>query len=109
MRATNDVENSISKRAMSPSFVSKHFEKGSVVYIRKPLEVPKEQVSDLGCVLGKCKARTYCQVAVVLIESYEVHRHGEATRGIGAVENSFGMPGLLRGVLVMYLYQIFFS
>lgn len=39
MRATNDVEKSISKSAMSSCFVSKHCEKGSVVYIRKPLEV----------------------------------------------------------------------
>ncbi len=41
IRATNDVENSISSSAMSPCFVSKHLEKGSVVYIRKPLEVPQ--------------------------------------------------------------------
>lgn len=40
MRATNDVENSISSSAISPCLVSKHFEKGSVVYILKPLEVP---------------------------------------------------------------------
>ena len=40
MRATNDVEKSISSNAMSPSFVSKHFAKGSVVYMRNPLEVP---------------------------------------------------------------------
>ena len=44
MRATNDVEKSISSNAMSPSLVSKHFENGSVVYIRIPLEVPKEWV-----------------------------------------------------------------
>lgn len=42
IRATSEVENSISNRAMSPCFISKHFEKGSVVYMRKPLEVPSE-------------------------------------------------------------------
>ena len=47
MRATNEVENNISSRAMSPSFVSKHFENGSVVYIRKPLEVPGGGMSEL--------------------------------------------------------------
>lgn len=31
MRATKDVENSISRIEISPSLVSKHFEKGSVV------------------------------------------------------------------------------
>lgn len=31
IRATKEVENSISSKAMSPCFVSKHFEKGSVV------------------------------------------------------------------------------
>ena len=41
MRATRDVENSISNIAIFPSFVSKHFENGSVVYIRNPREVPK--------------------------------------------------------------------
>lgn len=40
IRATNDVEKSISKSAISPCFVSKHLENGSVVYIRNPLEVP---------------------------------------------------------------------
>ena len=40
MRATNDVEKSISNNAMSPSFVSKHFANGSVVYMRNPLDVP---------------------------------------------------------------------
>lgn len=40
IRATNDVEKSISSNAMSPSFVSKTFSNGSVVYIRNPLEVP---------------------------------------------------------------------
>ena len=37
--ATRDVENSISRSPMSPLFDSEHFEKGSVVYIRKPREV----------------------------------------------------------------------
>ena len=40
IRATRDVEKSISSKAMSPCLVSKHFEKGSVVYMRKPLVVP---------------------------------------------------------------------
>ena len=44
IRATNDVEKSISSNAMSPSFVSKHFENGSVVYIRNPLEVPEDWI-----------------------------------------------------------------
>ena len=48
MRATNDVEKSISSNAMSPSFVSKHFSNGSVVYIRKPLEVPEDSMSAWG-------------------------------------------------------------
>ena len=43
-RATNDVEKSISSNAMSPSFVSKQFENGSVVYIRNPLEVPEDWI-----------------------------------------------------------------
>lgn len=41
MRATSDVENSISRRAISPCLDSKHFENGSVVYILKPLVVPE--------------------------------------------------------------------
>lgn len=41
IRATNDVEKSISSNVMSPNFVSKHFSNGSVVYIRNPLEVPE--------------------------------------------------------------------
>lgn len=44
MRATRDVENSISRREMSPTLDSEHFEKGSVVYIRKPLEVAMARV-----------------------------------------------------------------
>jgi hypothetical protein len=40
MRATREVENSISKIAMLPSFDSKHLENGSVVNIRNPFEVP---------------------------------------------------------------------
>lgn len=40
MRATREVEKSISRIEISPSLVSKHFEKGSVEYIRKPLVVP---------------------------------------------------------------------
>lgn len=41
MRATKEVENSISSIAMLPaSLDSKHFAKGSVVKIRNPLEVP---------------------------------------------------------------------
>ena len=42
IRATSDVEKSISRSAISPDFVSKHFENGSVVYIRNPFEVPEE-------------------------------------------------------------------
>lgn len=42
MRATREVEKSISRIAMLPaSLDSKHFAKGSVVKIRKPLEVPE--------------------------------------------------------------------
>ena len=48
MRATNDVEKSISSNAISPSFVSKHFENGSVVYMRNPLEVPEEHMLACG-------------------------------------------------------------
>jgi hypothetical protein len=40
MRDTKEVENSISSIAMLPSLVSKHFEKGSVVKMRKPRDVP---------------------------------------------------------------------
>jgi hypothetical protein len=39
MRETNEVEKSISSIAMLPSFVSNHFEKGSVVKMRKPRDV----------------------------------------------------------------------
>ena len=48
IRATNDVEKSISSNAISPSFVSKRFSNGSVVYIRNPLEVPGESMSAWG-------------------------------------------------------------
>ena len=41
MRETKEVEKSISSIAMLPSFVSKHFEKGSVVKMRKPRDVPR--------------------------------------------------------------------
>ena len=40
MRATKDVEKSISSMAILPSRVSKAFENGSVVKMRKPREVP---------------------------------------------------------------------
>jgi hypothetical protein len=40
MRATSDVEKSISMMAMLPSSLLKMREKGSVWYMRKPLEVP---------------------------------------------------------------------
>lgn len=40
-KATRDVEKSISRMTMFPSVLSKHFEKGSVWYMRKPREVPK--------------------------------------------------------------------
>ncbi len=40
MRETKEVEKSISNMAMLPSFVSKAFEKGSVVKMRKPRDVP---------------------------------------------------------------------
>jgi len=40
MSATNEVEKSISKIAILPSFDSKHLENGSVVKIRNPFEVP---------------------------------------------------------------------
>lgn len=38
-KATNEVEKSISNRAMSPSLDSDTFEKGSVVYMRYPRDV----------------------------------------------------------------------
>ncbi len=42
MRATKEVEKSISSMAMLPaSLDSKHFANGSVVKIWKPLEVPR--------------------------------------------------------------------
>lgn len=69
---------------MSPCFVSKHCEKGSVVYIRKPLEVAV-MVYCQRCRDGfgeGCK-HTYGQVAVVLVEGHKVHRHiggGSGTR-----------------------------
>ena len=40
MRETKGEEKSISRIAMSPSFVSKNFEKGSVLKRRKPPDVP---------------------------------------------------------------------
>jgi len=46
MSATNDVENNISMIATFPSSLLKIFAKGSVWYIRKPLDVPaNEQVN----------------------------------------------------------------
>lgn len=42
MRATREVEKSISRRLISPSLVSKVLLKGSVEYSRKPLVVPME-------------------------------------------------------------------
>jgi hypothetical protein len=41
MRATRDVENSISMRATFPSSLLKIFANGSVWYMRNPLEVPE--------------------------------------------------------------------
>jgi hypothetical protein len=40
INATSDVENSISMRATLPSSSEKILEKGSVWYMRKPLDVP---------------------------------------------------------------------
>ncbi len=74
MSATNDVENNISSRAISPCLVSKHFEKGSVVYMRKPLEVPVSCWSD-DAGLRPMRRRTYSQMAVVLVKSHIVQRH----------------------------------
>lgn len=52
IRATKDVEKSISSRAISPCFDSKHFEKGSVVYILKPLDVPDALSMELHRILS---------------------------------------------------------
>lgn len=65
---------------MSPDFVSKHFEKGSVVYIRKPFEVPAYNFMldlELRVIPPRARVRTYSQMAVVLIESHKVHGHSE--------------------------------
>ena len=47
MRETREVEKSISRIAIFPSFVSKYFENGSVVKIRYPREVPAGLVESL--------------------------------------------------------------
>lgn len=73
IRATSDVEKSISNIAMLPSLVSKHFVKGSVVKIRKPFEVPG---TDQQTARHVCRRRrTDSQMTVVLVESHKVHGH----------------------------------
>ena len=74
MRATKEVENSISRIAISPSLFSKHFEKGSVVYIRKPLEVPF-MTALAYCHTVDHRLQTNSEMAVVLVECHKVHRH----------------------------------
>lgn len=59
---------------MSPCLVSKHFEKGSVVYMRKPLVVPVGNVSLM--YPNSKEGHTNSQISMVLVESYEIHRHG---------------------------------
>jgi hypothetical protein len=65
--------------AMLPaSLDSKHLANGSVVKIRKPLEVPRSsQAGDLN-VPGM--SLTNSQMAVILVEGNEVHRHLGRTR-----------------------------
>lgn len=70
MRATSEVENSISIIATFPSSLEKILEKGSVWYMRKPLDVP--EFIRLGSVyLGG--HLTDCQTAVILVECHEIH------------------------------------
>ena len=69
------MEKSISSIAISPSGVSKVLAKGSVLYNRKPLDVPAGRVR-----LAKATSLgplTDSQTAVILIEVYEVQSHGE--------------------------------
>ena len=72
MRETNEVEKSISRMAILPSFVSKHLEKGSVVKMRKPRDVP---VLVRQSVVSALNTLTNGQMAVVLVESDIVHCH----------------------------------
>ena len=72
MRDIRDVEKSISSIAMLPSFVSKHFEKGSVVKMRNPRDVPELVRLELVAMLSRL---TDSQMAVILIESDIVHCH----------------------------------
>ena len=60
IRATSEVENSISNMAISPSLVSKHFAKGSVVYMRKPRDVPVAIAVRHDNDLGWKSSRTDC-------------------------------------------------
>ena len=75
MRATREVENSISTMATSPDFDSEHFAKGSVVYIRYPRDVAGSRQ----CLHADVASyvRTDCKVAVILVEGDEVHGHLE--------------------------------
>lgn len=72
MSETREVEKSISSIAMLPSFVSKHFENGSVVKMRKPRDVPGLVRQTLS---HPFSGLTDSQMAVVLIERDVVHCH----------------------------------
>lgn len=73
MSATNDVENNISISATFPSSLLNIFEKGSVWYIRKPLEVPAQRYQHQSPETQD--DRTNSETAIVLIEGNKVHSH----------------------------------
>ena len=96
MRATREVEKSISMMAMFPSSLLKILENGSVWYMRKPLEVP-EAVSQTARPRSYIPVRgvgngeelhTDSETAVVLVEGDEVQGcagHGGRTQqGVSA-------------------------
>ena len=87
MRATREVENSISIIATFPSSLLKIFANGSVWYIWKPREVPR-----IAKLESEAKSQKYmsvqltnCQAGVILVESHKIHGRDQ---GVAACKTS---------------------
>lgn len=99
IRATREVENSISISATFPSSLLKIFANGSVWYIWKPRDVPAAFILDQTAHRRSTKSQlTNSQAAIVLVKRHEVHSHGE----FGAHNVA---QRIVRGLLVTTTYQ----
>jgi hypothetical protein len=74
MSATRDVEKSISTRATFPSSLLNIFANGSVWYMRKPRDVPRDLIVSKRRI-GRHDKLTNSKTAVVLVKSDEIHSH----------------------------------